>query len=627
MRLTRSKNRRGRGALAACLGSCALVGCWGTAELITDTAPAATTSAAGGDPTADAPTDDTPTGDVPPDTWPDATTGGPPEDACVAMREQARAVLTERCGGCHLGPGAQVFDYVDDLDHLVVSGKVKGGDPEGSQLYQLVEQDVMPKTVDKLTPDEKLTIKQWISQCTVSEDQSPLDPPACPGTNAFISTDQMLGAMAGELGNPAKVAHEDQPFVRFFTLTHLWNAGYCDAQIEAYRHALAKLLNSLSNRPTITLPVAVDAERTMYRIDLRDYGWDADLWELLVVNDPFAVEYLQDSAEGLKGLTGTKVPFQFADWFVTDASQAPLYDQILYERVFKLKPDIFAANDPLSRADLEAALGVAVDAAVALEADQDPDQVARAGFQLSGVSAQNRIVERHDFPDNFSRSYWLSHDFLENVDKSNIFYHPLDFTAAGGEIIWTLPNGLQGYMLVDALGDRIDEADIEIVSNKEENGEPIINGMSCMSCHYQGMRAVQDEIRKFVDNQPGLFDAPTEEKIFNLYPPQGELDQRLKSDGDVFAASVAKTGAPLLIAGHEVTRIVYRAFEDVEVDLVRAAAEIGLPHDQLLPKIGQLPDGLKMINGGFVNRDSMRKEYAVAICNLKLGITKACTPG
>ena len=63
----------------------------------------------------------------------------------------------------------------------------------------------------------------------------------------------------------------------------------------------------------------------------------------------------------------------------------------------------------------------------------------------------NRVVERHA-----SRygAYWKSYDFAGNTGTQNIFTHPLDFTQDGGEIIFNLPNGLQGYLIVDASGER-----------------------------------------------------------------------------------------------------------------------------------------------------------------------------
>jgi len=615
-----------------------MTGCWGTAVLDSETDVSTGSSEAsgtvpttgGGDPSDSANPPDTTAGPDPTNITDTADTGTPQPGDCAEQRAETLALFVANCSGCHSGPNAQVFDYIEDLDRLVTEGKVEPGDPGDSQLYQLVINDVMPKTVDKLTSDEKQVIHDWIAECAEDPqaELGPLDPPGCIGDNPFVSIDTMLQEMHGGVTNIMEVDPDDQEFIRFFTLTHLWNAGYCPSQIAGYRQSLFKLVNSLSNQPTIVQPEVIDPERgTMYRIDLRDYGWDAALWELLVDKNPFAVEFLQDTAVSLKALTGTAVPFQMADWFISDASQAPLYDQVLYERVFKVKADIFSDLSPLNRLDLETFLGINVADNVKLEAFEDVGRVARAGFQVSGVSNQNRIIERHEFLDNFSRSYWLSHDFLENIDFSNIFYHPLDFKAAGGEIIWTLPNGLQGYLLIDGVGNRVSVANIEIVSNKEHNGDPIVNGMSCMGCHYKGMRDVVDEVAPFAEMQVGLFTAEELEQIENLYPSSADFAVDLKHDSTVFTTSVDATGAPLLIDGYEVTEIVYLAFEEQSIDLNRAAAELFLTEASLTPKIGLLPTGLQMINGGFVNRDSMRKEYAQAICNLKIGITKFCPPG
>ena len=554
------------------------------------------------------------------------TTGAPAPDTCVELRDEARAIFKAKCSACHSGPGAQVFDNVEDVDALVAKGLVKGGDPAGSKLYQLIDADVMPKTEQKLSKDEKVTVFNWIEECTVEAGSNPLDPPACPQNN-FITTEAMVGRMITAISDLNKVEPDDQPFIRFVTLTHLHNAGYCPEQIEVYRQATSKVLNSLSSATTITKPVAIDPEATIFMIDLRDYGWDADLWELLALKNPFAVEYTFESALQLRGLTGTAVPFQMADWLVTDASQAPLYDQILYERVFKIKGDIFSPVDPLTRFDLEAFLGIDVEANIALEASQDVGRTHRGGFQISGVSAQNRLIERHQFPDNFSRVYWLSYDFVSNVDLGNIFYHPLDFAAAGGEIIWNLPNGLQAYMLVNAEGERLDEADVDIVNNKEQGGAPIINGTSCMGCHYKGMRDAADEVRPFVLESVGVFDDLAVEQVSNLYATPEEFKAAIQADGDLFVRRVTQTGAPLLVGPYEVATAVYLAFEEQYIDMNRAAAELGLPAGKLLPQIGLLPDGLKMLNGGMVTRSSMRFEYGAAICNLKLGVTKACKPG
>ena len=87
-----------------------------------------------------------------------------------------------------------------------------------------------------------------------------------------------------------------QRFLRYFSLAPLANAGFSPDELQTYRNALAKLLNSLSWHPRITLPKAVDSDGLVLRIDLRDYQWDANLWNRLLADYPYGV--LTDTAVG-----------------------------------------------------------------------------------------------------------------------------------------------------------------------------------------------------------------------------------------------------------------------------------------------------------------------------------------
>jgi hypothetical protein len=51
----------------------------------------------------------------------------------------------------------------------------------------------------------------------------------------------------------------------------------------SYRHGLSKLVNSLSWGKRIVAPHTVDAERTILRIDLRDYQWNEKTWDAILV--------------------------------------------------------------------------------------------------------------------------------------------------------------------------------------------------------------------------------------------------------------------------------------------------------------------------------------------------------
>lgn len=621
-------------ALAALLGLLTVDGgCSGGVETAAEGTAGATTTSTGEEPptaptvgpptsTGEGGTSSTSTGGATSVAEAGEATGAP--DECTARRSEVEAILGDHCAACHSGPNAQIYDYVEDLEQLLASGKIVAGDPGASPLYQKVAADEMPIGDPKLTLAEKQSLSQWIEECT-----APVEPAVCPDMD-FISPGAMIDRMLNVLGDLEQVAVEDQPYIRFFTLTHLHNAGICGPQLDVYRHALAKLLNGLSRdldvHPLRPLPAADDPGETIYMIDVRDYGWDSsmgpvpDVWELLVQRNPFAVRHDQQNALQLRKLTGTAVPFQTADWFVSDAATAPLYDEILYEHVFAITADVTT----MTRFDLEAALGITVAADVEAQAGGAKLGVVRGGFLSSGVSDQNRVIERHRSPIVAEHSYWLSHDFVANVGTGNIFEHPLDFVAAGGEVIWTLPNGLQAYLLVDGAGKRLDVANIDIVHNKEKDGEPIVNGISCMGCHYQGMRTATDELGPFVALSAGKFTELEKQRVANLYPPAPALADVIDLDVAQFVANLAKTGAPLLQGGVEVTQAVHDAFEDSPIDLRRAAAELGMSVEQFADVVGALPGALGTVKTIKVNRDNMRSEFAAAICTLKLGATEAC---
>lgn len=358
----------------------------------------------------------------------------------------------------------------------------------------------------------------------------------------------------------------------------------------------------------MVIPQAIDERQTVFRIDLRDYGWDADLWDLIVGENPFAIEFVKNEAADLKQFTRTEVPFQTGDWFVSAASRPPLYYDIL--------------KIPTNRFALEASFGIDVDKDIATEILSNDDIVARAGFQNSKVSVNNRMIERHEFPGASNRVYWLSYDFAGNDGFRNLFAHPLDFVEDGGEIIFNLPNGMQAYMLVNGKGERIDEGPDDIVTDPEQPDQNVVNGLSCMGCHNEGMITVEDELRAHVQ-QSFDFTEDDKEAVANLYPVNAEFTALLEADRKRFVDALTQIG-PVVERKDEPTLRVFKAF-DIDVDLRRAAAELGVRTDQLASQIGKLgPDLQKLVDGGTVKRQVFTANFAQSVCDLNLGRTKAC---
>lgn len=218
-------------------------------------------------------------------------------------------------------------------------------------------------------------------------------------------------------------------------------------------------------------------------------------------------------------------------------------------------------------------------------------KVWRAGFNGSGVSQNNRLIERHE-SDLTNGAYWKSYDFGGNDGRKNLFAHPLGpkgenaFEHDGGEIIFNLPNGLQAYLLVDAKGQRIDKGPPAIVSDPVQKDRAVVNGLSCMSCHVAGMIRKQDEVREHVEQNRASFTAREVETVQAIYPPAAKFDEFLKEDAARFAEAMQKSGAPVA-KQDPIVQLALR-FE-AELNAKLAAAELGLPVDEFLKALDSSP--------------------------------------
>src|SRR4029434_2482307 len=99
--------------------------------------------------------------------------------------------------------------------------------------------------------------------------------------------------------------------------------------------------------------------------------------------------------------------------------------------------------------------------------------------------------------------------------------------------IFTLPNGLQGYFIVDKSGRRIDEAPVSIVRDRANTEDPAVrNGRSCIGWPIQGINGFHDEISGMLSSHA---DAPFDVLLaLDLYRGQQELDRLVREDSRLF---------------------------------------------------------------------------------------------
>lgn len=437
--------------------------------------------------------------------------------------------------------------------------------------------------------------------------------PAACKTLPFVSQDDQIKLMADDIGDQRK---EDREFTRYLTITYSSNAGACEGdklELQRQRFALFKGINSVSTNPVVTKPVAIDKNETVYRIDIRDYDWDRELdlkgdgiltglgtdaWDTIVATvGPFAVEYDGEDAASLTTDSETDVPFLPVNAFNHFTERDDLYYSLIGGK----------AN---LRDFEEDVLGVRI---------QDPeeqDNRLRAGFQNSGISKQDRAVDRFDQGTSNGYAYWISYDLAGNAEQDSIYLNPLGFASPAGESIFNLPNGMQGYYAALNDGRRLNQVDQNIVVDPSQPNGAVVNGASCHSCHNAGMITFTDTVRAFVVANSTLYPAKVVEDVLAQYPLPAAFKAVTDADSELHVRSVEKAGVP---RGYpDAISRVFLDFQSAHVTSKTAAGELQVTEAELLRNLVKLDPKLLVLGdgGGHVDRGTFTATFLDAMCKL-----------
>jgi hypothetical protein len=145
------------------------------------------------------------------------------------------------------------------------------------------------------------------------------------------------------------------------------------------------------------------------------------------------------------------------------------------------------------------------------------------------------------------------------------------------EVIWDLPNGLQGYELLGGFNQRridaftlivrdynlLASASDAAINSWTDTGFPVANqrlntGASCIACHSDGMRRVNDDMRDFLEAgtlptgtpmgaDTWVNDTATVEKVKKLYPLTADMRKVVEGDRLRFATAVAKIRQDMML--------------------------------------------------------------------------------
>ncbi|WP_437774444.1 hypothetical protein [Sorangium sp. So ce1097] len=173
---------------------------------------------------------------------------------------------------------------------------------------------------------------------------------------------------------------------------------------------------------------------------------------------------------------------------------------------------------------------------------------------------------------------WIAADRanVAEADKEFVKYTSLGPQQSAEEVIWDLPNGLQGYSLWGGFNQRRVDAFVNIVRDPRitrEDADAVITsrigfastdrrlntGSACIGCHADGMNRGDNDLRDWLDgdrrNLPAgehgvdgwINDEATVAQVRELYPPSTVMRQRMEDDRKVFLSAMAKIKREMIL--------------------------------------------------------------------------------
>jgi hypothetical protein len=409
-------------------------------------------------------------------------------------------------------------------------------------------------------------------------------PKSC--TGSYLSTDDLYATIAADV---ARLDPEDGATTRYITLANRFAYHACESTLAAQRQGISKLLNSLSLSPVVTPPVPIDADRVIYRFDLRDYDWDrpvivralqyANVWEALTTLDPYANPLSGDDADDAAFDTQTSIPVLSGSSLIATATEPDVYRGLL-EIPDQVDP---FQTELLGNGTLDA----------------------RAGF------VQNREIVASHFTMQSRVGFAWQLAGLRGTD-GRLFEAPLESAEGDRELVFSLANGMLGFVYTDRLGSWLASSPYFIDSREADlrTRAPL----SGLRRHWPGVNIGVDEVRASVEGDPDRFAPATRDAILLAYPGPEVISELLRRDHELLTL-VALTGALVDPSLPEPISAVMDDFAR-DVDLDTAAGDLMVTREALEENLNLLEPEFQVLDGGTMSRNDFSQLYRGARCVL-----------
>ena len=526
------------------------------------------------------------------------------EASLQAFTSSVYPVLREHCGRCHSTDGTGQLPMHADVDpaiaHQFALTRVNLRQVPASRLVQRQGVEGHHCWSNDCKADSALMqqkVQQWADAVKPYLATSTLPVPDSP-----VTEEQVLQWIAQD---KATIAASDAPFIKYASLHRLQNMTPTPTfdDMNTARAGISKILNSTARYASaIVNPVAIDPYNLVYRFDIRAYwGYRRPVSFFgagQVTKDPTRATEIWNrvvqgniNADDLNSNNDTPIDSRAKDTptFPNIAGFFPDYVDATQLGYTLSRPDVYneIMSLPPNSALLESELGVdiskgtgswtfvTVDDAITINKRMLLRAPIRDGFFWKGVDpfAQSPFIF-YDRPvpemDGFSLvkttpvfasdgTYSQSNGLTTDKD-GNLVGGP---QAQASEMIYSLPNGLQGYMVGGAVNQiRVDAFPFIVVDPRR--GGPLPNGplpfrfgagaeqrllipASCMSCHVDGMNRTNDNMRPYIDANPGKFDAATVDEVKALFPGTAWVRDTIEKDREPFAKAMAQIRGGMIV--------------------------------------------------------------------------------
>ncbi len=436
------------------------------------------------------------------------------------LEAAVRAGLESQCGDCH-GPGSELEPRdIADPSTLIARGWLLSGSgllsfderrahaaPNQSEVLTAANRALVERFSSRLPGDVWPRVRRGLAGESVDPDCSPIE-----------GLENLSGEVEAMLSDLRQQPEQDRRFQRYFSVAFS-GEGRCEEERAKAAGLLFGTINTVSTSPTVVFPQP--AGPGLYRIDLRDYGWNRpmdldgdgapelpDGWAALVdAASPHVVKLEGGAADALAAETGSPTAWMPAESFVLALARADVY---------------YALTDtPPTVAELEQRLGIdlaqrVAEGTVERAAHRATEDPRRVRFLVHVVLAEGRL------------GYWR---LDEGIDPSEAaLSQPLAVPGGPGEAIYDLPNALPAYLRFDDRGRRVAGRERPVPRGEPSATDPV--PLSCVNCHGVGAAPLlpfDDEVRPLAEASDGPYDEATRNEVLRQYPSAEQLGASLGS--------------------------------------------------------------------------------------------------